>query len=710
MTFRNLLPAITLLLGLVLGVIGSRSFWSPKDASRQEFEPLTKSATNPADASTTAGTLPQNQEASTSSSPPFTGTVDSLLALVPSAYSSDPTLQFLSAVEGLTEDQAARLFLESQSSPLRSLRKTMAQKALIRRWAQWNPEAAYSAAQTFNGRSSSHTLSHIVAREMASQDPDKAIAFAESIEGKGKKKQFSEAIATTLAEKDPERALSLLSKYANQSNYYYAIRVYETWVQQDPNAAIASAANIANPRMRADVQENLVSYLTPEDPERAWSYALGLKGGARTASLEKVLFRVARHDPQMALTFLHEIPKGMKKKDALDNLFRGWAEKDADEAQAWVLSLPKDEQAEVLRENLSSIPIADAIPLLEKLPKTSETPSLYYQAVNRLVDIDPQAAQKWVQQLPLGPTRESAAKALLAGLTRSHPAQAASFLEDESVNLASSSAVSQIAANWALTDSDAAFTWLASLHGAPAVHQSLTMRTVSELTEKSPSEAASYTLSIQDEELRQMAIESFARTWSKQDLESAQNWVANNLEESERIGAYQAILDQTIDSEPTQAAKVLEQASQGLTQEEAKERFGNSKIALASYWARVDPGAAVAWAQTQNDTEQRPKILANIVNEWAGFDTTAAANFVLTLPEGTERDSSIASLVHQLNRWDPESAFLWAESSSDNEARQEMIQSTIEAWTRSDPDAARQALEGAHLSEEKRARLLENFD
>ena len=555
-------------------------------------------------------------------------------------------------------------------------------------------------------------LFHIVASEIISKNPHHAATYLGKIADESDKKVFQRLIATATAEDDPERALKLLGEIGNQGIHSYPT-VFKAWMRKNPSAAIAAAAKLTNQRARDTVQKTISSFLASEDPDQAWSYALNLKGSEQMNLTKNVIAQVAGRDPQKALTFLKDVPEGQRRNDALTSVFRGWLGKNSDEAQNWLQSLPTSEQSEVLGQSIYYLPPGDiekTVALLEQLPPNSRTPSVYSNVMTKWADTDPQAAQEWMKQLPPGQARQSALEALLRSSAKKDPSLAASLLEGESINSRNSYEISEIASSWALADPDTAFSWLDSLEVAGSTREQLISNTISQLADKDPSKAASYTLSIEDTEVRKGAIQSLVGKWGLQDLAATKTWITTHLEKSEQAEANSYLISRLSSSDPTKALELLAEASQSLTPEEVKKQFERSRKSISISWAHKDPNAAAAWAQAQPDDEERHQLVANVVDGWAEFDTTGAANFVLTLNEGKERDSAIKSLVSELGRWDPESAFLWAESTTDLKARERVVSSTIRTWTRSDPDAAREALLKANIPEGVRSKLLRRFD
>src|ERR1700746_1652708 len=86
--------------------------------------------------------------------------------------------------------------------------------------------------------------------------------------------------------------------------------------------------------------------------------------------------------------------------------------------------------------------------------------------------------------------------------------------------------------------------------------------------------------------------------------------------------------------------------------------------ALAGSWAREDPEAAFAWANTLPNGQGRDNAMQSIFSNWAGKDPQRAANVVATLPSGPRREQAMGSVSREWANLDPRAAIAWAQSLS----------------------------------------------
>ena len=464
---------------------------------------------------------------------------------------------------------------------------------------------------------------------------------------------------------------------------------------------------------KQQAQTAIAVFLTEENPDKAWAYAQDLPSNYSSSVMSQVLSQMSAIDPQRAIGLLEQLPKGQTRNNALNQFIVSWMNQDPEAAQDYVKDLPANEQSAAIQSSmwyLAQSDLAGTIRLVESLQPNSQTPNLYSNLVSQWAQSDPDAAQKWVKSLPPGAARSSAESSLLNSLAQNDPLKAMEFLKGEQVTNQNRHDISQIAATVAKDDPDAAFAWIDSFGVQGSAYKKLLSSTISQLASYDSAKAADYVLNFEDKAVRKDLIANLVLTWTRQDYASAKTWIDSNLETGEKMGAYRDLMGSLSWQDPIAAKELLEEASQGLSEDESNKYFKSSIGQIANGWGQSDPTAAAAWLQTQPDDTTRYRAIASVVDQWVEFDSAGAANFVLTLAEGDERDGAIKSLVNDLRQWEPDSAFLWANSISDDDSRKGQIRRAVNSWKETDPAAAREAVLGANLPEEVRSNMLKDLD
>ncbi|MEK7952763.1 hypothetical protein [Luteolibacter soli] len=138
---------------------------------------------------------------------------------------------------------------------------------------------------------------------------------------------------------------------------------------------------------------------------------------------------------------------------------------------------------------------------------------------------------------------------------------------------------------------------------------------------------------------------------------------------------------------------------------------------IAAEWAKLDPTAAIAWANSLNGNNQT-NALRSIITELAGTDPTKAAQIVTTLPADEQgraygdiaekiaskdfaaaetfiaglpadvRDRALSNALNALARTDPQAAAAKLSGMAEGNDRDRAISGIADGWARQDPAAA----------------------
>lgn len=112
---------------------------------------------------------------------------------------------------------------------------------------------------------------------------------------------------------------------------------------------------------------------------------------------------------------------------------------------------------------------------------------------------------------------------------------------------------------------------------------------------------------------------------------------------------------------------------------------------IAKEWARQDPRAALAWAQTLAD-QQQAGAYSGVLGTIAATDPQQAASLALGLKRGSARDDILAEIAESWARYSPVNALVWA-STLPLSAREEATSSALESWSKTHPEKAAQYLD-----------------
>jgi hypothetical protein len=122
---------------------------------------------------------------------------------------------------------------------------------------------------------------------------------------------------------------------------------------------------------------------------------------------------------------------------------------------------------------------------------------------------------------------------------------------------------------------------------------------------------------------------------------------------------------------------------------------------LVSTWARRDPEAALAWAQTLPDQVSRVQALGVLIDQWAKTDPDRIAATLTALPDGWTKWQLYASHAARLAVVDPAAAVAWAQAAPTEGLRRQASLEAARGLVRSDPAGALDILRGLDLSSDQ---------
>jgi hypothetical protein len=133
-------------------------------------------------------------------------------------------------------------------------------------------------------------------------------------------------------------------------------------------------------------------------------------------------------------------------------------------------------------------------------------------------------------------------------------------------------------------------------------------------------------------------------------------------------------------SQITEALSGVEKMKGGLERQ-------NLRMQLLSRWAKSDPRAALAYAQSHGDDMEKQVAVMNLVVAWGVKDLPAAKAWVLSLPPGRERNETLQGLIGGIAQKDPAAAVEMAGTMTDDPSQIGQY-IALNAWASKDADAA----------------------
>lgn len=305
------------------------------------------------------------------------------------------------------------------------------------------------------------------------------------------------------AEVDPTAAMAF-SNTMGFAGMFVRPTILSSWASVDPAGAAKYYA--ANPREFAMMGggrgpmgggQNGASIIAAEwakqDPAAAMAWASGLPQGQSDA-LNAVVGEVAKSDPKKAAELLASI-SSEDKGSAYRTIAAQFGSTNFAEAQAWIRTLPADEQASALAS-----------------------------AISGLSNTDPQAAARQVAGMESGETKDRAVRSVVADLARVDPQEAASFLKEQGSEESARDGVRDLMPAWVAKDPAAALNFANSLDSGGARDSALQSYIWSN-NAAAPAELIKVAETIDDEGDRARTIGMTAMRWMGEDAQAARSYI-----------------------------------------------------------------------------------------------------------------------------------------------------------------------------------------
>jgi hypothetical protein len=131
--------------------------------------------------------------------------------------------------------------------------------------------------------------------------------------------------------------------------------------------------------------------------------------------------------------------------------------------------------------------------------------------------------------------------------------------------------------------------------------------------------------------------------------------------------------------------------------------------ALAFFWSRTDPPAALAAGLTLPAARDRDELVQAILANWGRRDpqaALAAGQWLQSLPADDARAEAAEAYISAAAARRPDLAAQWIGSIPDETKRNQQVEIIARAWLRTDPAAAQAWLQQTSLPDERKQRLL----
>ncbi len=307
------------------------------------------------------------------------------------------------------------------------------------------------------------------------------------------------------AEVDATAAMAF-SSTMGFSGQFVRPTILQSWASVDP----ANAANYyaSNPREFAmmgmmgggrgpmggqGAASIIASEWAKQDPAAAMAWA-GTLTTEKSQALNSVIGEVAKADPKKAAEMVAGLP-GTDKGDAYKTVASEYGALSFSDAQAWIHTLPADQQAEALAS-----------------------------AIGGLSNKDPESAAKQVAQLQAGAAKDRVISDVVSDWARVNPQAAADFLKQQDSKDAQQESMRSVMPALVAQNSSSALAYANSFQ-APDVRDSALQSYVWSNNTAAPADLMKVAETITDEGDRSRALGVAAARWMREDAAAAKAYV-----------------------------------------------------------------------------------------------------------------------------------------------------------------------------------------
>jgi hypothetical protein len=527
--------------------------------------------------------------------------------------------------------------------------------------------AAMDATQQFSETDCDTAQYALVARWLE-LDPAAAYEWVRALPGKNRREELTREFFHSLGLKDPTTALSFLAQYKVDRNQDedFTYSVFEAWSAHDPSAAVDAALNL----QQGDSQESALRVALERwartNPQGALERVAQLPDDEmRRDSLRNVLREWAEEDPQAAANHALSLPDGKERNDALAAALSGSAAKDRDTTMRLIEQLPAGAvRTEAVRQVVGRIANSEpklAAELVLGLPPAQQRNSVH-EVSHYLARRDRAAALEWAGRLASADARRFAMHSVMQQWVSDDPKAAAEYCASHDVD--GSQFIDNAVEGWARTDAAGALAWARGLPDGPQREVALAGG-ISALAASNPQQAASLATTLLNGDRQSEALGSIAGAWASNEPAAAAAWASELSDRSARANAVSSVASTWVRQDPAAAAAWAVRMPDNL----------NVLARVAQEWAVQDSAAAARWLNTVPSGDARDSAVTNFARAIVDSDPESAAAWAATISQQGQRDASISEVYSQWNRTDPKAAEAWlrATPALSEQARERML-------------------------------------
>ena len=256
-----------------------------------------------------------------------------------------------SALSGwaLESPKEAMAWLDGQED---NTQKMFYTAGLINGLAKSDPESATDYLENVSGDNRMKgRYVEIIASEQMKKGITEATSWAEGLKDDGLKSDAFEDLANRYSQEDPAKAAEWISGRVDEPWAKDAIvEVADEWAERDPVGAVEWAQGLTGDAQN-DAMSAALEEWTESDPAEASEFLAEMEASPiKDSAIVGFTERLAREDPESAVTWAGTIGDDAMRNEALTDAARSWYRQDEEAAAAWLetSNLNEDARAKVV--------------------------------------------------------------------------------------------------------------------------------------------------------------------------------------------------------------------------------------------------------------------------------------------------------------------------------------------------------------------------
>lgn len=390
----------------------------------------------------------------------------------------------------------------------------------------------------------------------------------------------------------------------------------------------------------------------------------------------------------LLLAWLAAMPYWPGIRDEAANFYAAWQQiRSADGPEKAAAQEPPATGVADTRERRIAEPQSAPPETAETTPKaTANTPDPFLQEARQRAQADPAAAMQWLQEQSTGAERLRGMLEVVA-LWAADDSEAALFwLESNAQGLARLETLNNGIELWAGRDPRAAAEWIDGManDGSKIV---AAKSLAASWGRRDPEKVVAWLETLPDDEIKASSALALAEAWAQHDPQAASRWAFRQAQSSGDVRPLKnSLMAYTLEN-PTGAEALVRQLAADDNNPAGTLAYVQARAEIDPA-RTVDWLSSLEQSDPIHQSDNFAQYTEAAVAEWTKNDSIAASAWLSEQTPGPTRDAAIVGFAESIQRFEPEAAVAWANTISNPDQRMQELNKSIRGWAARDPQAA----------------------